>query len=221
MATTNKTSATIKASTKNTDVVNEENYVSKEEYLKLLKQMEEITKKLESTPVAVSTPVSSNVFLTNSPMEKDVPVISMCLGQLNLCTEKSGGGTCYTFNNFNEIMDIPYGDLKDIIKSNPRFVNEGYFYIADEQAVKALRKESAYKRIIEPETIAKIFNYAPNRIIDLYKMAPKGQQELIIQMIRDKRLNAEKVDGNIMMELGKLANIDFISMEPIESLKTE
>ena len=48
----------------------------------------------------------------------------------------------------------------------------------------------------------------------MYKDAPRGQQELIIQMIRDKRLNAEKVDANVMMELGKLTGIDFLGMEP-------
>lgn len=212
---TTKTTATKAVDIKNMDMNENEEYVSKEDYMKLLKQMEEITKKINSTPASIN-----NISLPTSSMEKDVPVISMCLGQLNLCTEKNGGGACYTFKDFNEIMDIPYGDLKDIVKSNSRFVAEGYFYIADEEAVTSLRKQSAYKRIIKPETISKIFDFAPNKIIDLYKMAPKGQQELIVQMIRDKRLNAEKVDANVMIELGELAKVDFVTMEPLD-IKSE
>ena len=60
----------------------------------------------------------------------------------------------------------------------------------------------------------KFDDYDSNTIVSMYKDAPRGQQELIIQMIRDKRLNAEKVDANVMMELGKLTGIDFLGMEP-------
>lgn len=207
-----KTAATKKVAEEVKETVNDSNeeMISKEEYLHLLKKVEELSQKI-NTPVEEKREISKPVY----GADEEVPVISMCLGKLNLCTEKNGEGSCYTFRDLNEIVDIPFNDLKDIVRNNPRFVKEGYFYIADERAVKALRKTADYKRIIPVDTIVNIFNYSPDRIIDIYKMAPQGQQELIEQMIIDKRLNAEKVDANVMIELGKLAEIDFLNMEPI------
>lgn len=191
--------------------VTKEETVSKSEYDKLLAKVEELAKQMTSIPVSpISTPAYNS-------MVKDVPVVNMCPGELNLATGGKGRGTIYTFKEFNEIIDIPFNDLKEICIQNARFVKEGYFYIADEEAVEALRKTTEYKKILPPSTIMKIFNYNPDKIIEIYKMAPKGQQELIVQMIRDKRLNAQKVDANIMMELGELTGIDFLSIEPMSN----
>lgn len=186
--------------------ISAENY----NYEALLKRVDELTKKVE---IANSIP---SVYSPMINLERDIPVVNMSTGTLNLCTEGKGNGTCYKFEKFNQILDIPFGDLKAIVQNNQRFANQGYFYIADEEAVKALRKSNEYKRIIPPETISKIFQYDANKVIDIYKMAPKGQQDLIIQMIVDKRLNAEKVDANIMIELGRLAKVDFLNMEPLD-----
>lgn len=183
--------------------------VSREDYEKLLAQVQQLTQM-----VAMNNSKTAAPSEYASPLEKEVVVVSMCLGELNLSTGRNGKGTVYNFKEFNQALDIPFGDLKDIVRNNARFVDEGYFYIADAEAVKKLRKAYNYKKILTPDTISRIFDYDSNTIVSMYKDAPRGQQELIIQMIRDKRLNAEKVDANVMMELGKLTGIDFLGMEP-------
>lgn len=183
--------------------------ILREEYEKLLAQVQQLTQLVNTN----MTHTESAPY-TNS-MEKEVVVVNMCMGELNLATEGNGKGTIYNFKHFNQALDIPFGDLKDIVRNNARFVDEGYFYIADAEAVKRLRKAYNYKKILEPATIANIFDYDSSTIVSMYKDAPRGQQELIVQMIRDKRLNAEKVDANVMMELGELTGIDFLGMEPI------
>ena len=40
-------------------------------------------------------------------------------GELNLATEGNGKGTIYNFKHFNQALDIPFGDLKDIVRYIP------------------------------------------------------------------------------------------------------
>lgn len=185
--------------------------LSKEQFEALMNRLNDLEGKVKTQGVIQSVPSGNDKFYNY--LEVEVPVVSMCQGELNLATQGKGQGNIYTFTDFGQIIDIPFGDLKDIVQHNQRFANEGYFYIADEEVVRKLRKTSEYNKMLPPDVIENIFNNDANRIIDLYKMAPRGQKETIVEMIKNKRTQGVDVDANILIKLGELTGIDFVNIE--------
>ena len=185
--------------------------LSTEQFEALMNRLNDLESRVKSQAVTQSVPSDNDRFYNY--LEVDVPVVSMCQGELNLATQGRGQGSIYTFTHFGQIMDIPFGDLKDIVKNNQRFANEGYFYIADESVVKKLRKTSEYNKILPPEVIENIFKNDANKIIDLYNMAPRGQKETIVEMIKNKRIQGIDVDANVLVKLGEITGINFVNIE--------
>ena len=143
--------------------------------------------------------------------DTDIPVISLVTGGLTISTEGNGVGTVYRFEEFGEIKDIPFGDLKDIVKNKPEFAKSGIFYIANEEAVKKLRLSRDYKNIISDELFAHLLEEDAKVVIEAYKIAPKLQQEQVVSMIEDKLEKGIEVDANILVKIGKLCGRDFMS----------
>lgn len=44
-------------------------------------------------------------------------------------------------------------------------------------------------------------------------MAPRGQKETIVEMVKNKRSQGIEVDANILVKLGELTGIDFVNIE--------
>lgn len=185
--------------------------LSTEQFEALMGRLNDLEGKVKSQAVTQSVPSGNDRFYNY--LETEVPVVSMCQGELNLATQGKGQGNIYTFTDFGQIIDIPFGDLKDIVQHNQRFANEGYFYIVDEEVVRKLRKTSEYNKMLPPEVIENIFKNDANKIIDLYNMAPRGQKETIIEMIKNKRLQGIDVDANVLVKLGELTGINFVGIE--------
>lgn len=182
-----------------------------EQFEALMGRLNDLEGKVKSQAVTQSVPSGNDRFYNY--LEVEVPVVSMCQGELNLATQGKGQGNIYTFTDFGQIIDIPFGDLKDIVQHNQRFANEGYFYIVDEEVVRKLRKTSEYNKMLPPEVIENIFKNDANKIIDLYNMAPRGQKETIIEMIKNKRVQGIDVDANVLVKLGELTGINFVGIE--------
>lgn len=138
--------------------------LSTEQFEALMNRLNDLEGKVKTQGVTQFAPSGNDRFYNY--LEVEVPVVSMCQGELNLATQGRGQGNIYTFTDFGQIMDIPFGDLKDIVQHNQRFANEGYFYIADEEVVKKLRKTSEYNKMLPPDVIENIFNNDANKIID-------------------------------------------------------
>ena len=142
-----------------------------------------------------------------------IPVISQTVGSLTLTTEGNGNGAIYDFSEFGEIQDINFRDLRDIVRNNKNMVTNGRFYILNEKAVKELRLESAYNKMLSNEEIATIFDKDVKSVVELYKLAPTGQKETIIDLVIDRKLNGQPIDANVLIQLGELCGKDLINME--------
>ena len=119
----------------------------------------------------------------------------------------------YDFSEFGEIQDINFRDLRDIVRNNKNMVTNGRFYILNEKAVKELRLESAYNKMLSNEEIATIFNKDAKSVVELYKLAPTGEKETIIDLVIDRKLNGQPIDANVLIQLGELCGKDLINME--------
>lgn len=145
--------------------------------------------------------------------DTDITVISQTVGKLVISTEGNGVGTVYRFEQFGEVQDIPFGDLRDIVKNKPRFAKEGAYYICNPQAVKKLRLGAQYKNLIDEKTFTNLFELDSKAIINLYESAPKMQQEQIVSLIEDRLAHNLDVDGNVLIKIGQLCGKDFLINE--------
>lgn len=184
----------------------------------LLKKFEELQKQLaelkaENDALKDNTQVEDNDKVEELTSDTDITVISQTVGKLILSTEGNGMGTVYRFEEFGEVQDIPFGDLKDIVKHKPRFAKEGAYFICNPQAVKKLRLGTQYKNLIDDKTFTNLFDKDAQTIVALYELAPKMQQEQVISLIEDRLANKLEVDGNVLIKIGKLCGKDFLTTE--------
>lgn len=178
----------------------------------LLKELQEQLAKLQAENEALKQQKEEKGVEDELTSDTDIEVISQTVGRLILSTEGYGMGTVYNFEAFGEIKDIPFGDLKDIVKNNGDFAREGLFYIANEQAVKKLRLNRFYENLIDDKTFQNLFVMDAKTVIELYKTASKLQQEQIVSLIEDRIEKKLDVDGNILIQIGKLCGKDFLSI---------
>lgn len=184
----------------------------------LLKKFEELQKQLaelkaENDALKDTKQVENNDNTEELTSDTDITVISQTVGKLVLSTEGNGIGTVYRFEEFGEVQDIPFGDLKDIVKHKPRFAKEGAYFICNPQAVKKLRLGTQYKNLIDDKTFTNLFDKDAKTIVALYESAPKMQQEQVISLIEDRLANKLEVDGNVLIKIGKLCGKDFLTTE--------
>lgn len=147
---------------------------------------------------------------------EDVLVVNLVPCKLNLIG--ADGRAMYTFHKMYEEQYIDFSDLKEIIKSKDgrRMARNGRFYILNERAVDKLRLKNDYRKILNPEQLQTLLKRSVDSVVELYKLAPEGQQKVILDMIKEKKYAGEKVDLNILQELGEVAGVDLINIEPIE-----
>ena len=196
---------------KKTAVVEETTNVNDE----LLKKLEEMQKQLADLKAENESLKTKQVEDIKDDEEEingdtEVVVISQFMGKLVISTEGNGIGTVYRFEEFGDVQDIPFSDLKEIVKNKPNFAKEGLFYIANDKAVKKLRLAKEYEHIINNDLFTHLLDEKSDVIIKAYKDAPKLQQEQIVAMIDERLANNKEVDGNVLVKIGKLCGKDFL-----------
>ncbi len=200
------------ATSSTTSTKKEKVVVDNTEQLQLLKELQEQLAKLQAENEELKQQKQETTVAEEElTSDTDIEVISQAVGRLILSTEGNGVGTVYNFEQFGEIQDIPFDDLKDIVKNNIGFAREGLFYIANEQAVKKLRLNRFYDNLIDDKTFQNLFNMDSKTIIGIYKTASKLQQEQIVSLIEDRLDKKIEVDGNVLIQIGKLCGKDFLS----------
>lgn len=145
--------------------------------------------------------------------DDDITVISQCVGGLTLSTDGKGEGMVYRFSHFGEIQDIPWGDLKEICRNMKSLAQKGAFYIANEKAVEKAKLKTYYNRMLNNEDILHLFDKDANTIIELYKLANDFQKETIIDLISNKKLRGEYVDGGVLYTLSELSGKKLMDIE--------
>ena len=142
--------------------------------------------------------VQPTVQYYNTPVERDIMFVSLCFGQLNLCTGRNGDGDIYTFNSFGEEQMIPLTDAKSIIKNNKKFITQGKVYIDDGDLIASERLTKAYDHILNAEGLLNLFNESISQFKKIFKNISTAQKECFKDMLIQKLLNNEDVDRNLV-----------------------
>lgn len=182
----------------------------KKQMVTMMAQMQKLTQ--ENTQLKAKATSNSQIETNDIDIDADttIPVVSLTTGTLVVSTLGNGLGTVYRFENFGEIQDIPFSDLKDIVKNKPNFAREGAYYIDDKNAVKKLRLERQYQNILNEDDIKRFFKSTADNAVKIYNNMTPMQKHQIVSLIEDKIQKKENVDANILVSIGKLANKDFL-----------
>ena len=175
----------------------EENTVLKEE----LKAKEGVV----ATTVEETLP--DNMY-TEPRADKQVRIMSLCYGTLNLSTEPGGRGRVITFDKFGEAKTILYSVLIDIVNQNRRFAETGRFYIMDKDAVYYLGLEDSYKNIMTKEVMDNIDKYNAVDIEAFVSNAPHEQVEAMVRNIIQKMYNGNSIDLNKVDAISRASGIN-------------
>ena len=180
----------------------------KKQMATMMAQMQKLTQ--ENTQLKAKATSNSQIETNDIDADTTIPVVSLTTGTLVVSTLGNGLGTVYRFENFGEVQDIPFSDLKDIVKNKPNFAREGAYYIDDENAVKKLRLERQYQNILSEDDIKRFFKGTADNAVKIYNNMTPMQKHQIVSLIEDKIQKKESIDANILVSIGKLANKDFL-----------
>ena len=141
--------------------------------------------------------------------ERNIPFINLTAGTFVL------KGTQYwdLTGQFSQRVFLER-EARIIVNNMQNAIRSGLVYIADAKFVEENELEEAYRGLLNDKQFKTLLDNKYEYVIEVYKNASPSQQNIIIDMISDKRANGESVDGNVLLELGKLSGKDLVNIEP-------
>lgn len=148
------------------------------------------------------------------PLNSYIKVMSLLPYELNISTERHGKGRIFTYGSFGEVKRIIYQEVNQIIETYRHFLEKGYFIILDKRVIKKHGLHSTYEKILSKENIDLILlgftekKVRENDVLSMIKSASKAQQEVIADMILDKKLQGEEIDLNLLDKMARITGLD-------------
>lgn len=107
-------------------------------------------------------------------------------------------------------------EARVIVSNMNNFVRSGAVFITDAQFVEDNDLADSYENIISDKKLMNLLNQHYSDVIETYNMASDEQKKIIVDMIIEKREKGVAIDGNILMEIGRLSGKDLMSIEKEE-----
>lgn len=210
---------TVNENKENTVLENEKDLTIKElkEQNKLLQEkLEEISKymmseknKQDEKPYLIENNPASKEYVEPSP-NKNIKIISLYYGSLNL---SDGKNSIISFKKYGEVKNCIYSKLIDIVNNNLKFAQDGYFYIANEDAVYYLGLSDSYKKIQPKEVLDNICDYDESVIKSIGSVLTDEQKNTISYGLATRKFYGEKLDLNKIDILSKAIGINILDKE--------
>lgn len=213
MATTKKKTETInstKESLENTKLVDEEKELLKEKLASQEKEMSDLKAQMEMLLKSLSNKEEKdNNKIKNN--KKTIKFINMTTGGFTI-----RGTRLYHLDKQFDFQVFSESEARVIVNNMPNSIANGQLYIADHNFVEECELDYIYENLIDDKTLKSLLNKNSEDVCEIYKNASDFQKKIIVDMIMEKQINEEKVDANVLVDLGKLCGIDFMKIEPLE-----
>ena len=168
--------------------------------------MERLDSREETTVEPASSPEKKEIASTDY-----ITVMSLVPQTLILSTSKRGDGKQKVFHSFGETMPIIYSELVDIVNTDRRFAERGYFYIMDMRAVDHLGLKTIYQNLLTKEKMEEIIDAKDDSVVALFEATNKGQQETIIDVLIEKiRDNKDAVNLNVIDRISRITGTNIV-----------
>ena len=201
-----KTETTEKIATPDT-VTTDKDISSENESLK--KQMEEMKAQMEAMSKMLAEAKSAPVT-EKSGVNKDrnITFVNLTNG-----TAVLRGNSFWKLEGRFASRTFLEREARIIVNNMPNMIRSGMVYITDAQFVEDNDLSEVYLNILSDKDLKELLSHDASYVVDVYKNVSEGQKNVIIDMIVDKVLAGEKVDNNVLVELGRLSGKDLINIE--------
>lgn len=139
-----------------------------------------------------------------------ISCFNLTSGKLTYISRKTGLQTVWS--NYGDVDYIEFAELLTMKASQPKFLNEPWIFIEDEEVVNQLGLKELYKNIIPVNEVDDFFKLDANNAREILPKLPKGMKELIGDKarkgIQDGDLNNLKLIRLLEQEL----HLDLISL---------
>ena len=209
-AKTNPEVKEVKA-TENTNVQPEKVTIAVDaEKEELRRQVAEQQKQMEELMAEM---VSNKGNATEKPIneKRNITFINMVNGGMNL-----KGTRYYHIDKQFGSKVVTDSEARVILSNMPNAIQSGLVYINDVNFIKENGLEDYYNGLINDKTLKTLLDKDCDEVVEVYNGANAEQKKIILDMVVSRRLNGEKIDANIVVELGKLCGKNFMDYEPLE-----
>lgn len=213
MATTKKKTETInstKESLENIKLVDEEKELLKEKLASQEKEMSDLKAQMEMLLKSLSNKEEKDNNKTKNN-KKTIKFINMTTGGFTI-----RGTRLYHLDKQFDFQVFSESEARVIVNNMPNSIANGQLYIADHNFVEECELDYIYESLIDDKTLKDLLNKSSEDVCEIYKNASDSQKKIIVDMITEKQINEEKIDANVLVDLGKLCGIDFMKIEPLE-----
>lgn len=213
MATTKKKTETInstKENLENNQFVDKEKELLKEKLASQEKEMSDLKAQMEMLLKSLSNKEEKNESKTKNN-KKTIKFINMTTGGFTI-----RGTRLYHLDKQFDFQVFSESEARVIVNNMPNSIANGQLYIADHNFVEECELDYIYESLIDDKTLKDLLNKSSEDVCEIYKNASDSQKKIIVDMITEKQINEEKIDANVLVDLGKLCGIDFMKIEPLE-----
>ena len=214
MATTKKkteTASVSKENIENNKIVDKEKELLKEKIALQEKEMAELKAQMELLLKSLSNKEEKKEDSTAKNNKKTIKFINMTTGGFTI-----RGTRLYHLDKQFDFQVFSENEARVIVNNMPNSIANGQLYIADHDFVEACELDYVYENLIDDKTLKNLLNRNTNDVCEIYKNASDIQKKIIVDMVTEKQINEEKIDANVLVDLGKLCGIDFMKIEPLE-----
>lgn len=167
-------------------------------------QVEKVTTEKVEAPVAPTKPAPK--AKPQIDLKMMVPVRNITNGSLTYVSRKTGNEAHWS--EFGDVEYFEVAELQTMKTSQPRFFNEPWVMIDDEDVVDYLGLRHMYDRIIADHEIATFFYNPVEEIIAKLQKAPNGTRDLVASKAREMVENGSLDSIRVIRALEKELTID-------------
>ena len=173
------------------------------------KQMEELMAQMKLMAEMVSNKGNTTERPANE--RRNITFINMVNRGMNL-----KGTRYYHIDKQFGSKVVTDSEARVILSNMPNTIQSGLVYINDVDFIKENGLEDYYNGLINDKTLRTLLDKDCDEVVEVYNGANSEQKKIILDMVVSRRLNGEKIDANIVVELGKLCGKHFMDYEPLE-----
>lgn len=187
--------------------------LEKEELRKQVAKQQEQMQELMAQMKLMAEMVSNKGNAVEKPIneKRNITFINMVNGGMNL-----KGTRYYHIDKQFGSKVVTDSEARVILSNMPNAIQSGLVYINDINFIKENGLEDYYNGLINDKALKTLLDKDCDEVVEVYNGANSEQKKIILDMVVSRRLNGEKIDANIVVELGKLCGKNFMDYEPLE-----
>ena len=207
MATTTK-KKTETTKEQNVVTIDKENEILKEKISAQAKELDYLKAQME---ILLNTLSKQEETPKKETKKKTIKFINMTTGGFTI-----RGTRLYHLDKQFDYQMFSESEARIIVNNMPNSIADGQLYIADHDFVEECELDYVYEKLIDDKTLKGLLKRNAEDVCEIYKNASVPQKDIIVKMVIDKQINQEKIDANLLVNLGELCGINFMNIEPLE-----